>query len=354
MTRRSWQAIPRDSRFSTAARRLLYECNMRVTQIAALALAVAAVCAVACDDATLWEPRAAAPKDHSNPLGWALGPDCIDCTREYVGPLFLDDPSWGPGRVVLFSAGVGSSPEARRSWIQSLLAPHHKFYAAENDFGPAQAHPPPYDDEIYERLDARGLTASQAFDDVQFTAPQAVMMVMTLVPWGVTPFEGISFDFEQGPVIPNFLFPITVDAELYRDGRLVSSEHSVHIGHDQFDPPLTVSGTMKPLPSAQGVSHMLLALAADGSLGGSPPFGAPDGDYVYRVTMRDARVIGWNVSVPFKVGKGGNGNVPPPTTGTGGSSGPGSGGGPAAAAAVAQRAAPAPAAARPAAAPAPG
>ena len=217
---------------------------MRATPIAALALAVVAACFVACDDAAaLQGPRGAAPKDHSNPSGWELGPDCSQCTRVHFGPIVPGDSGWTPGRVVLVSANLGPSGEHRRSWLQSLLAPRHRFYAAENDFGPALAHAPPYDDEIYDLLDARGITASQAFDDAQFTAPQAVMMVMTLVPSGSTPFGGSSFDFEFGPIIPHFFFPITVDAELYRDGRLVSTDHSVRIGHDQFNPPLTVSDT---------------------------------------------------------------------------------------------------------------
>ena len=275
---------------------------MRPTPIAALALA--AVCAAACDDAVLQGPRDVRPKDHSNPSGWVLGPDCIDCTRDSFGPLLPDASNWEPGRVVLFSANVGPSAETRRAWLQSLLAPRHRFYAAENDFGPALAHPPPYDDEIYDLLDARGITASQAFDDAQFTAPQAVMMVMTLRPWGVAPYEGSSFDFEQGPIIPNSFFPIAADAELYRDGRLVSTEHSVHLGHDQFVPPLTVSETDPPA-RVQGVSHMFLTFAANGALGGSAPFGAPDGNYEYRVTLTDGWARGWIVRVPFKVGKGG-------------------------------------------------
>jgi hypothetical protein len=185
---------------------------MRATPIAAVALVLAAMCAAACDDATLPQPRAAAPKDHSNPAGWALGPDCVGCKLEQIG-----FPVWEPARVVLFSGNVGSAGANRDLLLQTVLAPRHVFNADAHVFPSAQAHAPPYQDELYEGLDARGITPSQTFDDVQFTAPQAVVMAMTIVPSAYA-IENSSADFPSGPVIPTFKFPIQVDGDLHRDG----------------------------------------------------------------------------------------------------------------------------------------
>jgi hypothetical protein len=295
---------------------------MRATPIAALA--VAAVCAVACDDATLQPPRVAAPKDHSNPFGWVLGPDCIDCTRtENPDPRARDAPEWAPARVVLFSANIGSAGASRDTLLQALLAPRHKLYGAANQLGPGIAHPPPYEDEIYEGLDALGITPSQAFDDAQFTAPQGVVMVMTLVPWGDRRVGGSS-DFEAGPIISNFEFPIALEAQLHRGGRPVGPAFTFeYLGHDRLTPAVTVSGVDPPV-GVSGASHAIIGVVANGSLAQSA-LQAPDGAYAFRVTLKGADYQGWEVVVPFKVGKGGTGDVPP-MAGAGGTSGTGVGG----------------------------
>ena len=304
---------------------MLYEWQMRATPIAALALAVAAACAVACDDATLWEPRAAGPKDHSNPFGWALGPDCVKCTRaENPDPRARLAPGWAPTRVVLFSANIGRAGENRDALLQALLAPRHKLYGGANELGPGIAHPPPYDDEIYQGLDALGLTPSQAFDDAQFTAPQGVVMVMTLVPWVDGPGVGGSSDFESGPIIRNFEFPIGIEAQLHRDGRPVGPAFTFeYVGHDRLTPAVTISGVDPPMAVA-GASHAIIGVAANAALV-EAALQAPDGTYEFRVSLKGPHYQGWEIVVPFRVGNGGEGGAPP-MTGVAGSVGPGGGG----------------------------
>ena len=284
---------------------------MRATPIAAVAVAMAAACIVACDDATLWEPRDAVPKDHSNPDGWALGPDCIGCKLEQIGL-----PVWKPAHVVLFSGNVGPTRANRDLLLQAVLAPRHVFNSDAHVFPSAEAHLPPYQDELYDQLDARGITPSQTFDDAHFTAPLGIVMAMTVVP-SPDAIEDSSFDFPSGPVIPHFKFPIQVDGDLFRDGRVLdrtldypARAHLPQIGSE---------------PAAQGISHLILGFAENSSLAGAP-YVPPDGDYEYRVSMIDKMGEGWNVSVPFKVGRGGPGDIPP-MPGTGGSTGPGGSGG---------------------------
>ena len=270
------------------------------------ALAVAAACFVACDDATLQEPRAPEPKDHANPSDLPLGPDCVGCTREQFG-----FPSWLPARVVLFSGNVGPAGEYRDSLLQSLLAPRHQFAPKQQAHLSVDPHPPPYDDEIYDLLDARGITPSQVFEDAQFTAPEAVVMAMTVVA-SENAHPGPSTDFETGLAISPPEMPIAIDGDLYRDGKLFDPAHD-----RQAIAPNPDGAALPPY------SHFFLGFAGNSALAKAPRV-PPDGYYEYRITMVGA-TGGWFVRVPFKVGKGGNGDVPS-TSGAGGSVGPGAGG----------------------------
>jgi hypothetical protein len=269
---------------------------MRFNLIRVLPVAAVTLGGATCGEKALQGPIDAGHDGRSNPAGWALGPDCVDCTREPVGV-----PLWQPARAVLFSGNVGAAGESRNVLMQTVLAPRHKFYSVEKELGPAVPHLPPYEDEIYDLFDARGIKPSQAFDDVQFTAPQAVMMMMAVVPAAGAGFAGSSFDFESGPIIPNYMFPIRVDGELYRDGRLFDSNlDTVYVGPDRFTPPL----------AGDGASHLFVGFGDNGVLARAQPI-PPDGSYEYRVSMTDAVGAGWKLRVPFKVGTGGTGGTAP-------------------------------------------
>ncbi len=224
---------------------------------------------------------------------------CVGCTRTAFGA-----PTWEPTGIVLFTGRIGQFAEDYNPLMQSLLAPRHQFYGAVNQFGPAVAHPPPYDGEIFELLAARGITPSQTFTNQEFTTPNAVLMTMTIVPSSGAAVAS-SFDFVSGPVISNLQFPITVDADLYRNGQLYNPAFdSVYLGYSQFSPPIAVSGSNPPVP-AQGTSHLFVSLPVRPGPGPQPPPTPADGVYEYRVKATDATGAGWNVTVPFKVGTGG-------------------------------------------------
>ena len=150
-------------------------------------------------------------------------------------------------------------------------------------------------------------------------------MVMTLVPWGDGQDVGGSSDFESGPIISNFEFPIRLEAQLHRNGQPVGAAFTFeYLGHDRLSPPVTISG-IDPPAAVSGASHGIIGVAANGSLVQSA-LQPLDGTYEFRVTLKGADYHGWEVVVPFTVGKGSSGDVPP-TPGTGGSTGPGGAGG---------------------------
>jgi hypothetical protein len=251
-----------------------------------LLITVAATFAVACTADPLQGPIDG-PRSHANPDGWVLGPDCVNCTRAPIGPAL-----WAPARVVLVSGNVGVSGAQATSLLQSLLQPRHAPGASAGMFVSAERHPPPYDDETYEMLDARGIAATQAFSDVQFTAPQGVTMLMTLEPATPAP-TAPSVDFDVGPVIDRQAFPISVDVQLYRNGAVFGQA---------FNRSLAVS------EGSPALSHLFVGLAGNSALGTLA--GAPDGKYQYQLTMTDARGSGWNVTVPFTVGDVGTPSTP--------------------------------------------
>jgi hypothetical protein len=266
-------------------------------------LPVAALCAVA-----LWTTACgsrlvgpdAAPSDAGDGGGAtdAAAPTfasrCVGCTRTPIGV-----PTWNPGSVALFAGQDGFS------LLQSLLAPRHQFYSDVGEFGPAVAHQPPYTDEIYDPLAARGITPTQTFSDADFTGLRSVIAVITIVPSPNAPISS-SFDFPSGPVIPNEKFPITATGGVYRNGGTLAPNvyptNATYSGYQEFSQPVYVNGVNPPIP-AQGASHLFLTFQA--STGTPPvPVPPPDGKYEYRWTLTDATGAGWSLTVPFVVGRG--------------------------------------------------
>jgi probable HAF family extracellular repeat protein len=241
--------------------------------------------------------------EHASPDGSPFGPDCVGCSATPSG-----HPSWKPTRVVLFSGNIGSDGEHTTTLLQSVLGPRHQYLGKV--FISAEPHAPPYDDELDELLDARGITPSQRFDDVQFTAPQGVLMAISVVPTGEV--EGASTDFWSGPVIDSSAFPLEVDWGLCSGPTCSVERDDLNLSFSQTDPPSAV----------RGASHLLLGFAESSRLSAELRPGAavlpPDGSYLYRVTISDQRQGEWNLLVPFKVGTGISVDVPIATPTDGG------------------------------------
>jgi len=216
-----------------------------------------------------------------------LGDDCKDCKRTKIG-----SPSWEPTGLTAIAGQVGSTtPDVFISFLGNLVAPNHAF--DENDFviGPAIAHPGPYDDEVGTLAEEKGFRPKQTFHASEFTAPGGIVILLNLVPSKGAPV-GSSFDFASGPIIPNALFPIAVDGDLFRDGVLYDPFFdSSYAGYLGMTPPIL----------RDGPSHLPWFFGENSGFG--PPNVPATGKYEFKLKITDATGAGWQVQMPFSVKK---------------------------------------------------
>ncbi len=200
--------------------------------------------------------------------------DELDITMTKVG-----DPVWTPTDHHVFTAPCTSYEEFVT--IMENVWPLHVPQ-------PGVVHQPPYDTEMAEGVAAAGYKEGSIFqaDDIAGD-PMAMWLIWSEIPNGDAPW-GSSNDFEDGPIIPNELYPGTNTIEMLRNGVVVETAHPSVDPHEGVD----------------GHSHGITIFGADrwGHTGSELL-----GDYEFRTTLRDAAGNGWDVSVPFQV-------VPEPST----------------------------------------
>jgi hypothetical protein len=154
--------------------------------------------------------------------------------------------------------------------------------------GPLEPHAGPYDQEISQLIFAAGLVPKQVFSAAEYRAPSGVVFLLALVPSRLAA-HGSSFDFEEGPIIENAVFPIAVHATILRNNLPYDSEiHVSFVGYNQFSPPLP----------GDGASHVLMAFAENDSFVPGVP---ANGTYTYDMLITDATASGWRVSASFRV-----------------------------------------------------
>lgn len=192
------------------------------------------------------------------------------------------------------------SPIWRPSDFQMFTAPastQDEFFGVVNTLlpleGPAAVpyvpHDPPYGAELSTNAAAGGFTSQSVFhrDDI-LLQPNAVYFSQMFLPDPGS--EGSSRDFESGPVIPNSIFPITRNVDVWLDGVLVDSltgndgAFNVRPGDAPFD----------------GTSHRAYIQNVyypwDDDLTAGPL-----GNYELRHSFRDLQGNGWDVIAPFRV-----------------------------------------------------
>jgi hypothetical protein len=114
-----------------------------------------------------------------------------------------------------------------------------------------------------------------------------------VVPTANTTNVGSSPDFTNGPIIPNSLFPITLNGVGTHDNK----------SFDPFlasfaVPPLSDPCVQPPL-AVDGFSHFPIFIADNADFG--PPGTRLAGTYTYQVTMLDSAGNGWTISAKFTV-----------------------------------------------------
>jgi hypothetical protein len=217
--------------------------------------------------------------------GNSLGAHCTGCTKTKVG-----NPLWEPSGAVLVAGDVGSTtPDPFIAQISNIAAPNHAWDANDFIIGPAVAHAGPYGDEMYSLVTARSMTVKQAFTVSEFTAPSGVLILLTLVP-SAGAATGSSFDFDTGPIIPNALFPIANDGDLYRNGVLYDAAFDgSYSGYPGQNPPIVKDGP----------SHLPYFFGENSFFG--PPATPATGSYEFRLRMTDSGGAGWTMVIPFTV-----------------------------------------------------
>jgi hypothetical protein len=216
-----------------------------------------------------------------------LGPDCVGCTLTAIGK-----PAWGPVAAMMTTATVGSAqtgPDDYIAWMGQLHSPRHVFYPAEFLFGPGTPHPPPYADELAVAVAADNLAPRQTFTISEFSAPRGVSLNMIIAATQGAPL-GKSPDFAKGPILPNALFPLSIDGDIYLNGSMYDPNFdSTYPGYPSFNPPI----------DAAGPSHMAWGFGENASF--APAGSTSIGSYDFQLIVKDSSGNGWEIHVPFTV-----------------------------------------------------
>jgi hypothetical protein len=213
-----------------------------------------------------------------------VGPHCKSCSVTQ-----LKTPVWRFASAVLSVAPIGSAALGNESyfeWLAKLFSPQHQL--VDYIYGPGLSHPPPYDDELFQLLTVAGGTPQQSFTAAEFGAPNGIALMLTMAPNANAPV-GSSVDFDSGPIIPNQLFPLFIDGNLYRNGVLYDGEFdNFYPGYNSLSTPI----------EKDGPSHSILLFAENSSY---VPNIESAGSYVFRISVVDASEAGWVLDVPFTV-----------------------------------------------------
>lgn len=227
----------------------------------------------------------------SGVTGSEVGRHCTGCLRAKRG-----NPSWEPKGAIILLASVGTrGPGATIfPWLSMFLAPNHRWYMGVNVFGPSiNQHPPPYDEEMYDlsQVGLRPKTPKQVFSVAEYSAPSGIVLLFNLVPSSNAPM-GLASEFDSGPIIPNDLFPLLINFDVYRDGLPEISEgDSYYPDYNSLGEPVREDG----MP-VDGASHVMMEFSVNDTFTSPGP-----GTFEYNVTITDHGGGGWEIIVPYTV-----------------------------------------------------
>jgi len=218
-----------------------------------------------------------------------------DAARSGIQLKAIGHPIWKPVDCHLFSAAIGTAAteyaEALAT-LGSLLPPPRHVINAKLGIGPGAPHRPPYKSELKKGLAAQDFHEGRRFTSREFSNGQGVFLVCMVVPKPGT--RGSSPDFDRGRIIPNTLFPITVEGTAYRNGQVFDENFDFGV------PPLTTE--IDPSFDVDGHSHFPVSEATNFDF-------RPQGDtsikvrgrYRYDVTLIDSAGKGWRLKADFVV-----------------------------------------------------
>jgi hypothetical protein len=217
----------------------------------------------------------------------ATGPlaHCSGCSRVRIG-----SPLWQVAGVIAVAGDVGTTtPDPLIAFLKDMVGPNHAWDDDDFIVGPKLPHAGPYDDEIFSLAVAAGHTPKQSFTKAEFTGPKGVIITFNIIPGAGAP-TGSSFDFASGPILPNAIFPLKVDGDMYREGELYDPFFDGDFpGYLGLTPPI----------NKDGASHLFWFFAEDDAF--APPNTPTNGNYEFHLKITDSGGLGWNLTVPFTV-----------------------------------------------------
>src|SRR5262249_50822185 len=156
--------------------------------------------------------------------------------------------------------------------------PNHAVHP-DLGIGPGAPHDGPYDHEIGDSFVQQGWQDAATFSRTEAARPNAIYDSWMVVPSDDAP-TGRSPDSDNGPMIPNALFPIHAAFQCFVNGEPMSN-----VEVDTDIPPLDEN--LDPPFDVDGHSHFPMFFAL--TLG----FATPNGVFEWRGSMVDATGAGW-------------------------------------------------------------
>lgn len=202
----------------------------------------------------------------------------------------VGNPSFVPTDFHLFSAPIGTAATGFAEFAQTTQAilppPNHQPNPILG-IGPGVPHAGPYDQEIGHGVAANGFVEATTFTTAQYSNGNGVYLAFMLIP-GAGSSTGSSPDFASGPILPNALFPLTLDGNTFTGGTLNDVLAQLQVPAIDQVPGFEGLG---------GYSHIPFFFADNFDFASRPVTGI----YEYQLSILDAAGNGYQVSAPFQV-----------------------------------------------------
>ena len=202
----------------------------------------------------------------------------------------IGNPAYTPTDFHLFAAPIGTPATgfAEFGITQQLLLPPPKHLPDPVlGIGPGTPHVGPYNHEFADGVAANGFVDASSFTVPQYSNGNGVLLVFMFVPGPGAP-TGSSPDFALGPILPNAVFPLTVDGKTVTNG-------AVNDILGQFQVPAI--DTVPGFTGLGGHSHIPFFFVDNFDFAARPV----TGDYEYQISILDAAGNGYNINASFQV-----------------------------------------------------
>jgi hypothetical protein len=198
-------------------------------------------------------------------------------------------PRWSPAGFQQFSAPMGSKSDslkyAQATILSALGYPKHVYDPIAQIMAPGTPHAP-HEQEVAESVMAAGWTSTGTLPALDFAAPGGLFLIFLLFPNANAPI-GATPDYASGKVLPDSLFPISIDADaLY--GNVIF--------YTALDSKYPALGSIQPDSGLAGYSHIPLVFALN-----SDNVIPATGFYRWRIRVIDATGSGWTIVVHFRL-----------------------------------------------------